>query len=321
MQSEIEALLGRIKFLEETAAFSLINVGMSLAAAEMEVEAGDDRTVKIGEPARFRATFTPPEGIEEFSYTWDFGDGAGVIHGTRTVATGEPRQRVTATVQHFYEDDLESPYIVSFDIQGYGDAGQVEGEDTFTVAVKDIRPIEVFMDNDNTVEEDAELEFYATFTRPEELTDFKYKWNFGDGTSVVEGELDDGETQLSATHIYENYRNREYQITLTITAESEAGEVEGVEYSYVYVYEAEGLVDGDWSAGDNATDATRALSIFAQGLGTFMIWALIFSPAWLAVGGVAYGLIRLNRRRRAGRAADRREPAATGGESGDGSAE
>ena len=55
LRSVAKALLSRIKFLEETAAFSLINVGLSLVAFEMAVEAGDDRMLNGGEPARFRA--------------------------------------------------------------------------------------------------------------------------------------------------------------------------------------------------------------------------------------------------------------------------
>ena len=299
LQAEIEALLGRIKFLEETAAFSLINVELALAAGEMEVEAGDDRTLNVGEPARFRATFTPPEGIHTFRFEWNFGDGSEYVNGGRTVATSNPGERVTATVHHTYADDLESPYIVSLDIKGYGYTGQVEGSDTFTVTAKEIPPIEVFVDANNSYEQGEEIEFSGSFTRPAELSDFKYKWDFGDGSPIVEGAPAEGVTQIATTHVYENYRNREYQITLTVTAESEAGEVSGFTNTYVYVREDEGLVIGGWNAGDNAKQATRALSVFAQGLGTLLIWTIIFSPAWLIAAAIVYGLLRLRRRRQA----------------------
>lgn len=309
LQAEIEALLGRIKFLEETAAFSLINVGLSLAAVEMAVEAGDDRTLSVGEPARFRATFTPPVGIDTFNFVWDFGDGGEVAHGGRTVATSEPGQRVTATVHHTYADDLESPYIVSLDIVGFGDAGQVKGSDTFTVTVKEIPPIEVFLEAENNAEHGEDVEFSGSFTRPSELSDFKYSWDFGDGSPVVNGVPEDGVTRITAAHIYENYRNREYEITLTVTAQSEAGEVSGSSYTYIFVEEDEGLVIGGWSPGDNAKQATRALSVFGQGMGTLIIWTVIFSPAWLIVVGIVYGIIRLNRRRR-----DRRQAETSSGD-------
>ena len=309
LQAEIEALLGRIKFLEETAAFSLINIGLSLAAGEMDVEAGDDRTLNVGEPARFRATFTPPEGIYTFSFVWDFGDGRERVYGERTVATSNPGERVTATVHHAYEDDLESPYIVSLDITGFGDAGQVEGADTFTVTAKQIPPIEVFLTAEYSAEQGEEIEFSASFTRPAELSDFKYKWDFGDGSAVVEGAPAEGVTQIAATHTFENYRNQEYRVALTVTAQSEAGEVSGEASHYMYIEEDEGLAIGGWSAGDNATQATRALSIFAQGIGTLLIWAVIFSPAWLILGGIVYGVLRLRRRRRGERSVETPEPA------------
>lgn len=309
LQAVIESLLGRIKFLEETAAFSLINVGLSLASVAMAVEAGDDRTLSVGEPARFRATFTPPAGIDAYNFVWDFGDGREIADGDRTVATSEPGQRVTATVHHTYEDDLESPYIVSLDIMGFGDAGQVEGSDTFTVTVKEIPPIEVFLEAEHNAEHGEDVEFSGSFTRPSELSDFKYSWDFGDGSPVVNGVPEDGVTRITAIHAYENYRNREYQITLTVTAQSEAGEVSGSSYTYIFVEEDEGLVIGGWSPGDNAKQATRALSVFGQGMGTLIIWTVIFSPAWLILGGIFYGIIRLNRRRRDRRQAEASEPA------------
>ena len=78
VQQTIEQLKGRIKLLEETAAFSLITVFLKLSTVEMDVDAGPDRTVAVGSPIRFRATFTPPAGVEDYRATWDFGDGSPV---------------------------------------------------------------------------------------------------------------------------------------------------------------------------------------------------------------------------------------------------
>ena len=60
--------------MEETAAFSLINVRVELPPSVLTVDAGGDRVVSVGEPERFQAYFTPPQGIEEFTFSWDFGD-------------------------------------------------------------------------------------------------------------------------------------------------------------------------------------------------------------------------------------------------------
>ena len=64
VQADIESMLGRIRYMEETAAFSLINVRVELPPTILPVDAGGDRVVRAGEPARFQAHFTPPPGIE-----------------------------------------------------------------------------------------------------------------------------------------------------------------------------------------------------------------------------------------------------------------
>ena len=81
---QMEQLQGRIKFLEQTSAYSLINVVLELEAVEMPIDAGPEKTFSVGQVARFRASFRPPEGIEEFQYKWDFGDGSDPVFGTRT---------------------------------------------------------------------------------------------------------------------------------------------------------------------------------------------------------------------------------------------
>ncbi len=112
VQEETERLQGRIKFLEETAAFSLINVTLKLAPVEMSVDAGPDQTVSVGQLARFRASFRPPEGITDFVFTWDFGDGSGPVTLNRTAPTQAQGTRATSTVTHVYGDDRDSPFIV-----------------------------------------------------------------------------------------------------------------------------------------------------------------------------------------------------------------
>ena len=57
IQQEIERLEGRIKFLEQTSAFSLVNVTLELEPVELSVDAGGDQTTGIGQSVRFRASF------------------------------------------------------------------------------------------------------------------------------------------------------------------------------------------------------------------------------------------------------------------------
>lgn len=303
LQAEIEAHLGRIKLLEETSAFSLINISLTVAPLDMRVSAGTDRTLSVGEFARFRAKFYQPEGIDEFTTTWDFGDGTPPVTIYNSVASADPGQRTTATVNHTYDDDRDSPYIVQVKIVGTGKAGLAEGSDTFIATVTRIPVIEVFLDGDvvyegGGVEEGEEVEYSGAFTRPDGLRDLRYEWDFGDGSRAITGVPVEGETRVSAKHIYANSRPIPYTVTLTITAESDAGRVHSTSSFEVYVSESRGLVVGGWSAGDTAKTAVRALSVVGQALGSVLIWLAIFSPAWLIVGGVVFVAVRLNNRRR-----------------------
>ena len=300
LQAEIESLVGRIKFLEQTAAFSLVNVDLSLAPQTMAVDSGPDQTFSAGQGARFRANFTPPAGIEDFSFTWDFGDGTEPAFGTGSAPTTQPGQRVTATVNHVYDDDRDSPYIVQLDITGTGPAGLVKGSDTLIATVTRVPTIEVFAGEYRVVEEGKDVEYSGSFTRPEGLWDIQYRWDFGDGSATITGIPEEGATRAVATHSYENHRPQPYEVTLTVTAQSDAGEVKGSSSFKVVVDESKGLVIAGWSAGNTAKTATRALSGVVQAVGSLLIWLAIFSPVWLALIGIAYGLFRLRRRFRRG---------------------
>ena len=304
LQAEIESLAGRIKFLQQTAAFSLINVDLTLAPQALPVDAGSDRTFSAGQIARFRATFTPPDGIEDFRFTWDFGDGT-TAQGTGSAPTTEPGQRVTATVNHVFEDDSDSPYIVQLEITGTGQAGLVEGSDTLIATVTKIPTIEVFAGESRVVEEGDEVEYSGSFTRPAGLWDIQYHWDFGDGSPTVIGTPEEGATRAVALHAYENYRPQPYEVTLTVTAQSEAGEVRGTGVFYVDVNESPSLIVGNWNLLDSAKWAIRGLSAVALAVVNILIWAVIFSPAWLALGALGYGLFRLNRYRRSRNARNR----------------
>ena len=58
LQLRIEEIQGRLNFLKQTAAYSLIEVSLKLTAEVMEVDAGDDVSFRVGQVARFRASFT-----------------------------------------------------------------------------------------------------------------------------------------------------------------------------------------------------------------------------------------------------------------------
>ncbi|MXY46967.1 MAG: DUF4349 domain-containing protein [Chloroflexi bacterium] len=313
LQVEIEAHLGRIKLLEETAAFSLVNVTLHLAPQNMRVDAGGDKTFSVGEVARFRATFYPPEGIDEFDFTWDFGDGSQVAWGTSTAPRADGG-RITATVHHQYNSDLESPFIVEIKMTGRGDAGIVEGSDTFIATVTELPAIAVFAGDHMVVDEEEEVEFSGSFTRPEGLTNYQYTWEFSDGTPAVTGTPEEGATTVTAIHVYENHRPQSYTATLTVSAESDAGSVQDSNSIEVFVQEAQGFVLTGWSADDNLKSAVRALSGFAQAAGTVAIWAVIFTPVWIVLGLVIYLIVRSRRRLRLGRRRRARSESDAGGD-------
>ncbi len=299
VQEEIEKLQGRIKFLEQTSAFSLVNVRLSLASVDMGVDAGADRTVSVGRVARFRATFEPPEGMEEFNYTWDFGDGNRITE-TRTAPTVDEGKRVTATVTHVYGDDRDSPFIVGIEITGFGDEGLADGSDTVIVTVTKIPSIEVFAGESMTVEAGQSVDLDGSFTRPEGLTDLVYRWDFGDGSAPVTEAVAEGATRAVAAHAYADPRPFPYTVTLTVTGQSDAGEIEGSSSLNVYVIETEAWVLSGWSPLDTWKLATRALSGVGVVVGTALIFAAIFSPVWL----IAIGAWIFLRRRRSARVDD-----------------
>ena len=309
VQEDVERLQGRIKYLEQTSAYSLLNVSLSEEPREMVPDAGPDVRAGVGEPIRYRATFTPPDGIESFDYTWDFGDGTQVVSGNRTAPTGDGTRRVTATVHHRYDDERDSPYIVQFNITGFGDGGLSEGEDTLIATVSRIPNIEVFAGEWVTAEEGETVELSGSFTRPAGMTDMRYTWDFGDGSSPETGSLEEGVTTAVAAHVYTNYRPRSYTARLTITGTMETGEVEGSNTVDVQVRESQGWVIGGWSFEDQWKTAVRTLSAVAAAALTGSIWLLVFSPIIAAIVAAAIFLGR-----RAGSAAGRR--AAQAGDAG-----
>ena len=292
LQANIEAMLGRIRYMEETAAFSLINVRVELPPTVLPVDAGGDRVVRAGEPARYQAHFTPPPGIEEFTFSWDFGDHSPTVMGTGHAPTTVSGQHVTATVSHVYGSDIDSPYIVRLKVTGTGDAGLAIGSATLRTTVKKIPTIEVYAGSDRTVEQGQNAEYTASFTRSEELANFRYTWDFGDGTAPVTGSPEPGESRITVTHAFDNHRPQAYRVAFTVTADSDAGEVTGSSGFGVRVEESEGLVIAGWSAGKNFRDASRALSLVLQVIGTVLIWVATFSPIWAGIAVVVFVVVR-----------------------------
>lgn len=289
IQLQIEEMQGRLNYFEQVAAFSLIEVSLTVAPLDMVVGAGTDEAFRVGQPARFRATFTPPDGIDEFEFSWDFGDGS-TVTGHTTAPTTDGR-RVTATVNHVYPDGDDSPYIVTVEITGRGEGGIAEGTDSLLATVTEVPSIDVFAGEWRTVEEGEEVRYTASFTAPEELWDYEYQWDFGDGSPTVSGEIDEG-TRVEATHAYIDYRPDPYNVRLTVSAMSDAGRISSSGSFEVFVTESEGFLIGGWEVESTFKDAVRALSAVGIALSYILIWVVVFIPL-IVLGWV---VVRFSRR-------------------------
>ncbi len=294
LQVQIEALQGRINFLEETAAYSLLMVSLELSTHSMPVDVGPDDAIRVGEIVRFRATFRPPAGIENFTFQWDFGDGNGAAGSGSAPKADDPGSRVTSSVNHGYHE--EGDYVARITINGEGDAGLAEGTDALVASVTVVPFIEAFAGDNRVAEEGDEVEYRGSFTRPEGLWDFQFRWDFGDGTPTVTGNPDEGATRVEAVHSYTDHRPRPYDVTFTVSAMSDAGRVSASDSFGVEVKESKGIVVGGWDFGATGKAAVRALSAVGRALVIVLIWVGIFSPVWLIIGGIFVFMARRRRR-------------------------
>ena len=154
------------------------------------------------------------------------------------------------------------------------------------VEVKEVPTIEVFAGENQTVEEGDDVEYSASFTRPTDLWDFEYQWDFGDGSPTESGSVEDGESRIAAAHEYSDFRPRPYEVSLTVSAMSEVGRVSSTGSFEVFVTEVEGFAVGGWDVGETAKTAVRGLTVVAKVALWVLIWLGIFSPVILMGVGV-----------------------------------
>ena len=291
IQLQIDEMQGRLNYFQQVSAFSLIEVSLTVAPLSMSVDVGPDEAFRVGQPARFRATFTPPPEIDDFEFVWDFGDGS-TLTGNGSAPTTDGR-RVTATVNHIYADDHDSPYIVTIELTSRGEGGIAEGTDSLLATVTEVPSVEVFAGESRTVEEGDEVSYSASFTAPEELWDYEYQWNFGDGSPTVTGEPEEGTTRIEVTHAYADYRQVDYTARLTVSAMSDAGRISASDTFDVRVTESESFVIGGVDIEGTFKTAVRALSAIGVALFYILIWVVVFIPiiilGWVLVRASKWG--------------------------------
>jgi len=284
VSEEIEVLEGRKRYLEQTSATSLINVRLELAPGEMSADAGPDLQAVEGRPVAFQATFTEPDGIYSYEYWWEFGDGAASEPRFRTAVTETPGERVTEVVWYEYHSSEQSPYFVTFMIRGKGDAGVVDGEDAIKVNVERVPTIIVSTEDTITVRANDEVTLTGSFTRPENVLNLSWEWDFGDGLIPVSGDIDEGVQEISATHEYTIDRSQPYVARFTVEGETDFGApLTSSSIVYVHVEPSSEWVVGVLDIPETARAATRTLSAIAQGLVVLAIWVILLSPLWGAI--------------------------------------
>ena len=237
-----------------------------LDTEQMPVDAGENQTIAVGRSVRFRAFFEPPEGIDDFTYTWDFGDGTSPVSGNRAILTEDSSRMVTAVTNHVYGSAEESPYIVQIKMVATGEAGVVEGSDKAVVTVTELPALIVSAGENVTVEERAQARLSGTFNRPAGVTNMRYRWGFGDGSAPEEGDLGEEGTVIETQHEY--IHQKFYVATLTVTGDSEVGLVEASSNVDVNVVEGKGWVVGGYDVRGNSRDAVRLLSVVFKGIVT-----------------------------------------------------
>ena len=297
-QSELEVIDGRMSFISESAAFSRLSVTVNQSPMPMRVDVGGDVQVGIGVGRKYTARFFPPDGYDRFEIVWDFGDGSPpqtVYSGLRT--QGEDGF-LSVPVRHTYASDELSPHVVSANVKAYSDRGLAEGEDRLWANVSELPRIDAFISSEERVVEQGEtVTFTASFNHPEILRDVEYTWDFRDGSEVVTGTVEAGDTGIEVEHAFERHRPEPYVVVFEIQGNSDAGEVKETHEMYISVDPAPSVESSDFDAGGTATNAVNVLIGVFTFAGTAAIWLAITSPIWLIAGAIVFFVVRLIRRR------------------------
>ena len=130
--------------------------------------------------------------------------------------------------------------------------------------------------NKATVKEREKVQFWAQVSGG--FSPYSYQWDFGDGS-----------TSTSEVPIHAYKADGSYTVSLTVSDDKGNTDTQ-TRIDYITVLPG-------WSAGSIASGAWNGLVTFGRGLANIFIWIGIFSPIWIVVGGIVYGIIYWRRRR------------------------
>lgn len=136
------------------------------------------------------------------------------------------------------------------------------------------------------------IELFASRTRVEEreqvwfsaeisggFPPYSYQWDLGDGATSTEG---------NPRHAYT--KDGTYTVSLTVT-DDRGNSLTKTRTDYITVLSG-------WEAGNIASSAWNGLVVSGQVLANIVIWLGVFSPLWIAIGLITYGIIRWRRGRK-----------------------
>jgi hypothetical protein len=132
-----------------------------------------------------------------------------------------------------------------------------------------------FNANKSVVKEREETWFAASIAGG--FGPYSYQWDLGDKTTS---------TEATFSHAYKN--DGKYTVTLTVT-DDHGNKVTKTRTDYITV------IPG-WSAGNAASGASNGLAVFGRAMADLVIWLGIFSPVWIIIGLVVFGVLWVRRK-------------------------
>jgi len=97
----------------------------------IEIYAGDNTTAEAGSTVEFRGSFTRPAGLENLTYSWDFGD------AFSQDPVPLPEGITAATASHKYENFRPAPFTAVLTVRGDSPAGPAEATSRVTLIITD----------------------------------------------------------------------------------------------------------------------------------------------------------------------------------------
>ncbi len=294
IESQLESLEGRLRFITQSAAFSKLTVHVEASPRPMVVDAGEEMRTPLGHGSQFTARFFPPEGYDRFRIEWDFGDGSGIHLQERAIRTGDADGAyLTAPVVYTYHDDQYSPYAVTVKVTAYSENKVAKGEDQLWVHAAELPQLNIFVGDYEEAAPGETISFRATFDDHIDVEDLNYEWNFGDGSAPVSGVVKDGITAVDANHAFERHQNRSYRVNFELSGDSVAGEIRQSAEMSVFITEPPTVDESAFEPAGSATQGINAVIAVASFAGNAIIWIGVTIPIWIAIVVVGYVIYRV----------------------------